>query len=126
MVKSHANKSWSWRQADAIRHFMVFLVVDGPIKIYSLWHSTAQAFEGQVAVVTTARNLGKPLFQDYTREGRFIGFFFRIGRIVIGAIIQVLIALLFVVAAIIWVILPFYIAYQIFNNLAAVSGLIHA
>lgn len=42
--------------------------------------------EDEVAVVDTARNIGKPLFQDYTRQGRVLGILFRLARIFAGVV----------------------------------------
>lgn len=106
-----------------LRHFGRFLVVDGPRKIFELWRLTAANFEAEISVVSTAKNLGKPLFQDYSREGRFIGFFLRLGRIVIGILIQAILLLIFIALVIIWLLLPALIIYEIFVNLAGLSTL---
>ncbi len=95
----------------------MWLVYDGTKAIYNYWLSTAQTFEAEIAVVITAKNITKPLYQDYTREGRLIGFVIRLGRIAAGIIIQLAIAAAFLLVAVVWVALPFYIFYQIFRNL---------
>lgn len=117
MIEAHAKAPWWWRQLDMVRHFLVFLVVDGPVKIFALWESTASSFEAQLNVIANLENITKPLFQDYTREGRLVGFFLRLGRIAVGIIIQVLIAVIFAALAVAWLALPLYLAFQVFSNL---------
>lgn len=101
----------------------MFLVVDGPLKIYQLWRVTAANFEAQLAVVATAKNITRPLFQDYSREGRLIGIFLRLGRILVGILIQVLLVIVFAAIIILWLLLPLYIVYQLFSNLIVIFGL---
>ena len=106
-----------------LRHFGRFLVVDGPRKIFELWQATAGNFEAEMAVVATAKNLGKPLFQDYSREGRLIGFLLRLGRILVGSFIQLVILIVFIALIILWLLLPFIIIYFVLLNVAGLQGL---
>lgn len=116
MIHPHTQQGLVWRWLDAGRHFLLWLFLDMPINIYQGWSKTASSFEAQIAVITTAQNLGKPLFQDYTREGRMIGFFMRLFRIAIGILVQIIILLLFIALLFLWMIMPFYIAWQIGRN----------
>lgn len=68
-------------------------------------HNVAQ-LEGVIAVKATARNLGQPLFQDFTFAGRLIGFFLRIIRIGIGLLLYFLIAIAHAVIFLFWLCLP--------------------
>lgn len=120
MIDAHPNAPRWWQQADMVRHFGVFLIIDGPKKIFELWRSTAANFEAELAVVSTFKNLSRPLFQDYSREGRIIGFFMRLARIFAGIVVQLVLAILFIVLTIGWLLLPLYIAYQIFSNLIVI------
>lgn len=122
MVTPHPHQFWWWRWADLIRHFLVWLFWDGSIKIYQLWYGTAANFEAQLAVIVTLKNITKPLYQDYTREGRVAGFILRLGRIFIGTIVQVVVALVFTAILLAWLALPFYLLYQISRNSLAVFG----
>ena len=122
MVSPHAKQSLLWRYLDIFRHFLVWLTYDGTLAIYHFWQSTAANFESQIAVITTFKNLGKPLFQDYTREGRLIGFILRIGRVIAGLAVQIIVALFFILALIAWLALPYYLLYQITRNLINLNG----
>ncbi|MDO8471997.1 MAG: hypothetical protein Q7S64_02545 [bacterium] len=117
MVFSHQRQGWWWRAADNIRHFWVWLIYDGTIAIYHSWQAIAGSFESQLAVVITAKNITKPLYQDYTREGRLIGLIIRLGRILVGIVIQLLIAIIYLTFAIVWLALPFFLVWQLVRNL---------
>ncbi|MBD3238201.1 MAG: hypothetical protein GF332_00980 [Candidatus Moranbacteria bacterium] len=51
-------------------------------------------FEGGWATYVTARNLFEPLYQDYTVMGRVLGPIFRIGRVLIGIVIHLILLIL--------------------------------
>jgi hypothetical protein len=122
MIDAHPNAPRWWQQADMVRHFAVFLIIDGPKKIFELWRATAANFEAELSIVSTAKNLMRPLFQDYSREGRIIGFFLRLVRIVAGIIVQLALVAVFIALSIGWILLPLYLAYQIFSNLFIIVG----
>lgn len=116
MLYPHAQQSATWRQLDQARHFVLFLFVTVPLGIISAWRTASLSFEGQVAVVSTLKNITKPLFQDYTREGRVIGILLRLARVVIGSIVQVVLLAFYAVVVVGWYALPFYLVYQIIRN----------
>ncbi len=122
MTSANANTSRWWQQLDLLRRFALFLIVDGPVKIFQLWRLTASNFESQLAVVTTLKNLGRPLFQDYSREGRLIGFFFRIGRVVVGVVIQIVLSVIFLAILLAWLILPIIIIYRVFDIIFSLAN----
>jgi hypothetical protein len=70
------------------------------------YKTTVASFESQIAVQATWKNIGKPLFQDYTFQGKVIGFFFRLFRIVFGGALYACIALAFAVLYLFWLLLP--------------------
>jgi len=109
-----------WRWLDTGRHFLVWLFVDIPLGIYHLWQQTALSFEGQLAVVVTTKNITRPLFQDYTREGRLIGFLMRLFRIVLGLVVQALLVVTFFLLLVVWMALPFYLVWQILHNILGI------
>lgn len=116
MIYPHTQQGSTWRALDQVRHFVLFLFVTVPLSIIAGWRTAAASFEAEVAVVSTLKNITKPLFQDYTREGRIIGIFLRLGRIVIGSIIQVILFGFYCAVLVIWYIVPFYLIYQIIRN----------
>ena len=69
--------------------------------------STIGAFDNTFAVKDTARNINKPLFQDYSYQGRIIGFFLRTGRILIGLVTYGLVIMAYLLLYILWLSFPF-------------------
>lgn len=62
--------------------------------------------EASIGVLDNLHNLHKPLFQDYTLSGRFVGFLLRLVRIFIGAITYLLISFIYGLAFLIWIFFP--------------------
>ncbi|CAN5140844.1 hypothetical protein BH11PAT4_BH11PAT4_2220 [soil metagenome] len=82
-----------------------WFVKSGP-QALTMYRRTIAGFEANLAIATTAKNLSKPLFQDYTYQGRVIGFGFRILRILMGSILYFLIALVYALLFIAWLVFP--------------------
>lgn len=123
MLVPHAQQSATWRQFDQARHFVLFLFVTVPLGIITGWRTTAVSFESQIAVVSTLKNIGKPLFQDYSRAGRIIGILMRLARAAAGSLVQVVVLVFYLILLIGWYMLPFYLLYQIIRNGASFFGL---
>ncbi len=68
--------------------------------------STLASFEAQIAVQSTWKNIGKPLFQDYTFQGKIIGFFFRLFRILGGLFLYAVIGIIYAALYLLWILLP--------------------
>lgn len=116
MLYPHAEASATWRQLDQARHFVLFLFVTVPLGIIVAWRTASLSFESQISVVSTLKNITKPLFQDYTREGRLIGFLMRLVRIAAGSLVQVVVLAFYLALLVAWYLLPFYLVYQIIRN----------
>jgi hypothetical protein len=84
-----------------------------------MYRRTIAGFEANLAVATTAKNLGKPLFQDYTYSGRAIGFGFRVLRIIFGSLLYFLIAALYSLLFIAWLLFPVACAISLVASLVA-------
>jgi hypothetical protein len=67
---------------------------------------TVQILDGTFAVGDTWRNLGRPLYQDYTWQGRAIGVGLRLFRIGFGLITYFLAAIVYIAAYLIWLAFP--------------------
>jgi hypothetical protein len=75
------------------------------IAFLSYWYFTSPArylfavrrllrtLEETIAIQETAQHIAEPLFQDYSRQGRIVGFFFRLGRILAGVFLYGLVSL---------------------------------
>ena len=74
--------------------------------VINSFQSTLASFESQIAVRDTFKNLGRPIFQDYTFQGRFIGMLLRLARIGLGILLYLLVALVYLAGYIFWLLLP--------------------
>jgi hypothetical protein len=73
--------------------FLFFWLVEAPRRFWEKAIAMSLVFEKSWATYITFRNLFAPLYQDYSIIGRIIGPFFRLGRIVIGILIHLLLLL---------------------------------
>ena len=104
-----------------MRHLFLFWYgKSGPWVLRSFLH-TIQNFEGTLAVKSTAKNISKPLFQDYTYQGRIIGALLRIARICLGSFIYLLIAVAYLGAYAFWLAFPIICLVNMVGALAGPS-----
>ena len=85
---------WLWWYAVEARLFLA--------KLTSIWLFTLEFLN----LVPMLSNLFEPLYQDYTRTGRIVGFIFRSGWIFFGSLAQLVITIPLVVAFVVFLILP--------------------
>jgi len=71
-----------------------------------LFRNGSAALEGQIATRETLSHLTQPLFQDYTFQGRIVGFFFRLGRVFVGGMAQLLLAAGSLSLYVLWLLFP--------------------
>ena len=64
------------------------------------------AADRSFAVAITLRHFFEPLYKDYSIIGRILGIVFRSARVAIGAMFYLILALVFVVAYLIWLAIP--------------------
>ena len=86
--------------------FFNYWYLQSPGRFLRAFLAAFSHLEGQIGVITTARNLNKPLFQDYTLQGRLIGFGFRLLRILMGIILDILLGTFYLVVFLIWIAFP--------------------
>jgi hypothetical protein len=67
---------------------------------------TVRTLDNTFAVGDTWRNIGRPLFQDYTWQGRIIGVFLRILRILAAYIVYFLAAVVYLFFYLLWIAFP--------------------
>ena len=89
-----------------MQHWLRYWYILSPSWAYRRFTQTIQAFDGHLAVADTWRNITKPIFQDYSYQGRIIGFFLRLFRIFFSLLFYCLIALFYLVAYAIWLLFP--------------------
>lgn len=103
-------------------HIFTFWYVQGPGWFWQSFIHVLQNFEGTIAVQDTAHNLTKPLFQDYTLQGRFIGVLFRLVRICLGSLFYFCLATLYLAVFLIWVGFPLICLASLIGSIFGPSG----
>ncbi len=102
-----------------MQELLSFWFISSAPRALAAYRRTIAGFEANLAVATTAKNLGKPLFQDYTFQGRVIGFGFRILRIVFGSLLYVMIGILFAIAYLAWLGFPLFCIVSLVGSFVA-------
>ncbi|MEI6477383.1 MAG: hypothetical protein WCO52_00090 [bacterium] len=73
---------------------------------YASFLESVASVEATLAVRDTIKNLRKPLFQDYTLQGRAIGFGLRLVRIFIGGLAFFTLGVLYGIVYVVWLFFP--------------------
>jgi hypothetical protein len=94
------------RFAYRIWDFFHHWYVDGSRAIGNRFMTTLQATDQSFAIKITLRHFFEPLYKDYSVIGRIMGVIFRTGRIILGGIAYLLIALAFAAVYLIWLAIP--------------------
>ena len=102
-----------YRLFDFFHHWYV----DGSRSIGHSFVSALESADRSFAVKITLQHFFEPLYRDYTAIGRILGFFFRTGRIIIGAIVYLFITLFFAAVYVAWLAIPAVILFYAARNL---------
>jgi tetrahydromethanopterin S-methyltransferase subunit E len=105
-----------------MRHLIQFWYLNSPAWVWHAFLTTYYTLDGHLAVADTARNLGKPLFQDYTYQGRIIGVLLRLVRIAGGILLYALVGLVYALGFLVWLFFPLICLASIFGAFLASSG----
>jgi len=103
-------------------YLIQFWYLHAPRHFFEAYLKAVDFFEANLAVKDTARNLNKPLYQDYSYSGRLVGFLIRLVRITLGLILYFLIAIAYLLGFIVWVLFPFICIASIFGSFLAQPG----
>ncbi len=85
--------------------------IDGSRAIARRFMGAIAAADHSLALGVTIRHFFEPLYKHYTAIGRILGVVFRTGRIVIGLVVYLFLAALFILIYLVWVVIPFFILY---------------
>jgi len=86
-----------------------------PKAILNLLVEIIKDLDKNFAVVINLKLILKPLYKDYSLIGRIIGPIFRFFRVLVGGTIYLLIAFIFLIVILIWVLILPFIIYQALN-----------
>ncbi len=103
-----------------ILYFPIWWYSKGLQRVLSYVRNSAAFFiRRRLALGVWLKSMFKPMFGDYTKEGRIISFFMRVIVLIWKLVITVVWLVCLFVLVIIWIILPpfiiYYILYQAFN-----------
>ena len=90
-------------------------------RFYSSYVHTLGTFESQIAIRETAQHITEPLFQDYTIQGRAIGFCLRLVRIGIGLFGLLILSVGYCFLYLLWLVFPLICLISLVASFAAPS-----
>jgi len=90
--------------------------VDASYYFFHYFISLLERLDRVWAIRVTLKYFFQPLYKDYTIIGRIVGVIFRAGRIVIGLLIYLFVAALFIVIYLLWLTFPFLLLFYIGKN----------
>ena len=102
-----------------MRHFLAYWYLQSPARFVKTVSHAIGTLDGQFAVRDTLKNLNKPLFQDYSYQGRILGVVFRLGRVGMALFIYALAALAYVFGYVLWLLVPPLCLVSIVGSVAA-------
>jgi len=86
--------------------FLTYWYLQSPARFYRAFLGATTTVENQMGVQDMIRNISKPLFQDYTFQGRLIGLGLRIVRILAGVILFTLTFIIYILLFLLWNLFP--------------------
>jgi hypothetical protein len=101
-----------FRISDFFHHWYL----DGSRAILHRCVSIYENLDQTFALRITLRYFWKPLYGDYSIVGHIFGFFFRLGRILIGSVIYLALAVVMLAVYLAWLALPFAILFMAYNR----------
>lgn len=102
-----------------MQQLLSFWYGQSPNWVYNRFLETIRVLDGRFAVQHMLRNITRPIFQDYDWQGRVIGFFIRLVRILLALIIYVLTFVVYVLAYLIWLAFPLICVGSLVGSLMA-------
>ncbi len=85
--------------------------IDGSRAFAQRFMETIAAADRSFALKVTLRHFFEPLYKDYTIIGRILGVVFRTFRVAIGALVYAFLAVVFLFAYLVWIVIPVLIIY---------------
>jgi hypothetical protein len=99
-----------------MRTILTFWYKDSPVWFYSSCVDTINSLEGHLGARDTLRNISKPIFQDYTLQGRFVGILLRLGRIGLALSIYLVAVSTYAGVFVTWLLLPVFFIVSIIGS----------
>ena len=77
-----------------------------PKKIFIILKRLTILVNNEIAFTLNLRLLFTPVYGDYTKAGRAIGFFFRIGEVLTGLVLIIMLIVITLIFPVLWVLMP--------------------
>ncbi len=90
-------------------NYIEWLLIRTPKKIFVILKRLTILVNNEIAFTLNLRLLFTPIYGDYTKAGRAIGFFFRIGEVLIGTILVLSLVIITLLSPVLWLSLPIVI-----------------
>lgn len=103
----------AYRFLDFFHHWYV----DGSRAIGRRFMATMTAVDQSLAIAITLRHFFEPLYKDYSVVGRILGIVFRTGRVLVGGVLYLFLALVFAAAYLAWLAVPAVILFYAIKHL---------
>ncbi len=92
--------------------FPMWFLFRFPLRLSRIVMRVISLLNNEFSFTLNLRLLFTPIFGDYTKVGRVIGFFVRIFEVVFGLILILFLSLLVIVVPIGWYLIPLWVAYE--------------
>ena len=103
-----------------ILYFPVWWYTQGLMRTISYVIASIKNTNRNLALGLMFRNLLKPMFGQYDREGRLISFFMRIILILFRLVVFILLSILYLLIIIFWIFLPVVAVWGIIRNFSSI------
>ena len=103
-----------------IKQFFWFWYVQSSRDFWRKEISFVRQVERDIGVMINLKLIFQPIFGDYSYRGRVLGPIFRLGRVLVGAVIMAVSIFIVVLIYLIWVILPPLAFLMVVVNLASI------
>ena len=97
-------------------YFPIWWYSRGLLKVLQWSKQSLKDVERIAALKIWLKSMGKPMFQDYTREGRIISFFMRVVLLIFKLLMMILWSIFLGILIVIWIILPPLIIWLLLKN----------
>ena len=94
-------------------NFCIWWLLKAPKKIHTILKRVALLINNEISFTLNLRLFFTPLYGDYTRVGRLIGFFVRVLEVIFGLVLVGVILLLSLISVLAWWAAPFYLFIKI-------------
>jgi len=91
---------------DTLQQIVQYWYLTSPSRFLNATTHAIHMLDGKLAVRDTLRNINKPLFQDYTTQGRIIGFFLRLARVAAALLVYAVVVSAYAAVFVFWIIFP--------------------